>query len=408
MKILFVIDQYKSHNNGISISTVRFADSLRKVGHEVRIVTTGEPDENLYIVPERHVLIATWYAHAQDQLFAKPKLDVLQEAISWCDVVHFLMPWKLSQTGVKIAKKLHKPYTAAFHVQAENVTYNIGIGKSKFAINFIYWMFRNMFYKNVKHIHCPSQFIADELKAHKYTNQLHVISNGINDCFTPIQNEKPSECKDKIIITMVGRLSIEKKQDILIKAVAKSKYKDKIQLIFAGRGPRTNYYKKLAKKLPIQPIFDKYCTQDLIKVLQYSDLYVHAAEVEIEAISCLEAMACGLVPIISNSPVSATKQFALTEKSLFENGNSTDLANKIDYWIEHPEEKSEYSKQYAEYVKNYHIATSIQKFEQMLQTAMDENNVAEQKAVANAANEIKMEIADNTIDNEDNVVTGEI
>ena len=65
---------------------------------------------------------------------------------------------------------------------------------------------------------------------------------------------------------MVGRLSIEKKQDILIKAVAKSKYKDKIQLIFAGRGPRTNYYKKLAKKLPIQPIFDKYCTQDLIKV----------------------------------------------------------------------------------------------------------------------------------------------
>ncbi len=44
----------------------------------------------------------------------------------------------------------------------------------------------------------------------------------------------------------------------------------------------------------------------------------------------------------------------------------------------------------------------------MLQTAMDENNVAEQKAVANAANEIKMEIADNTIDNEDNVVTGEI
>lgn len=89
MKILFVIDQYKSHNNGISISTVRFADSLRKVGHEVRIVTTGEPDENLYIVPERHVLIATWYAHAQDQLFAKPKLDVLQEAISWCDVVHF-------------------------------------------------------------------------------------------------------------------------------------------------------------------------------------------------------------------------------------------------------------------------------------------------------------------------------
>ena len=55
MKILFVIDQYKSHNNGISISTVRFADSLRKVGHEVRIVTTGEPDENLYGVKQSFI-----------------------------------------------------------------------------------------------------------------------------------------------------------------------------------------------------------------------------------------------------------------------------------------------------------------------------------------------------------------
>lgn len=408
MKILFVIDQYKSQNNGISISTIRFANHLRKIGHEVRIVTTGEPEEDLYIVPERHVFIATWYAHAQDQLFATPKTSVLNEAISWCDVVHFLMPWKLSQVGVKIAKKLNKPYTAAFHVQAENVTYNMGIGKSKIAINFIYALFRNKFYKNVKHVHCPSQFIANELKAHKYTNELHVISNGINDCFMPIQGEKPAECKDKIIITMVGRHSIEKKQDILINAVAKSKYNDKIQLIFAGSGPRTKYYKKLAKKLPNQPIFDKYSTPDLIKVLQYSDLYVHAAEVEIEAVSCLEAMSCGLVPIISNSPLSATKQFALTEKSLFENGNSVDLASKIDYWIEHPQEKAEYSKQYAEHVKNYHIATSIEKFEKMLQTAIDENNTTNKAIATKAQKEIVMDMTEAAIDSDDNVVTNNI
>lgn len=372
MNILFVIDQYNSHNNGISISTARFAGTLRDAGHDVRIVTTGTPSEHLYIVPERYVPLATHFAHAQGQLFGKQKKDVLTKAIEWCDVVHFVMPWKLSKCGLKIAKKLNKPYTAAFHIQAENITYNLGINNSKFAINFIYSFFRK-FYKKVNHIHCPSQFIADELKAHNYKNQLHVISNGINENFLPIKMDKPESLKDKIVITMVGRHSIEKRQDILINAVMKSKYSDKIQLIFAGKGPKTKYYQKLAKKLPIMPIFESYAQPDLIKILQYSDLYVHASEVEIEAISCLEAMACGLVPIISNSTISATKQFAIDDKSLFNNGDSDDLAKKIDYWIENPEEKEVYSKKYVEHAEDYSIKRSIEKFEEMISAAIEEN-----------------------------------
>ena len=106
---------------------------------------------------------------------------------------------------------------------------------------------------------------------------------------------------------------------------------------------------------------------------QYSDLYVHASEVEIEAISCLEAIACGLVPIISNSPVSATKQFAIDDKSLFKNGDSDDLAAKIDYWIEHEEEKKQYSEKYVEYAQNYNIKACVVEFEKMLQSAIDDN-----------------------------------
>lgn len=373
MNILFVIDQYNSHNNGISISTARFAGALRDAGHDVRIVTTGTPSEHLYIVPERYVPIATRFAHAQGQLFGKPKKKILSQAIEWCDVVHFVMPWKLSQSGLKIAKKLNKPYTAAFHIQAENITYNLGINNSKLAINITYAFFHR-FYKKVNHIHCPSKFIANELKSHNYKNKLHIISNGINESFVPVKLDKPENLKDKIVITMVGRHSIEKRQDILIDAVAKSKYSDKIQLIFAGKGPKTKYYQKLAKKLPIMPIFESYIQPELVKILQYSDLYVHASEVEIEAISCLEAMACGLVPIISNSPISATKQFAIDDKSLFNNGDNDDLAKKIDYWIEHPEEKEEYSEKYVKHAEDYSLRRSIEKFEEMIAAAIEENN----------------------------------
>ena len=65
---------------------------------------------------------------------------------------------------------------------------------------------------------------------------------------------------------------------------------------------------------------------------------VHPAEIEIEAISCLEAITCGLVPVIADSPRSATRFFALGEDNLFRHGDPMSLAGKIDFWIEHPED----------------------------------------------------------------------
>lgn len=64
-------------------------------------------------------------------------------------------------------------------------------------------------------------------------------------------------------------------------------------------------------------------------------------DAEIEAISCMEAFASGLVPVIANSAKSATPQFALDERSLFTAGDSGDLTQKIDYWLEHEDERRE-------------------------------------------------------------------
>jgi hypothetical protein len=58
--------------------------------------------------------------------------------------------------------------------------------------------------------------------------------------------------------------------------------------------------------------------KELVKMINMSDLYVHTSEVEIEAISCLEALSCGIVPVINDSSKSATRTFALSEKNLFQ------------------------------------------------------------------------------------------
>ena len=51
MKILFVIDTYDTNNNGTSISAQRFAAELRRRGHEVKILTSGEPGEDRFALP---------------------------------------------------------------------------------------------------------------------------------------------------------------------------------------------------------------------------------------------------------------------------------------------------------------------------------------------------------------------
>lgn len=370
MKILLVIDQFDSENNGTTISTRRFAHYLALHGNEVKVVTTGSEGENKFIVPERKILLATTFAHKQGLCFGKPVKSTLTQAIQDCDIVHFLMPFKLCKEGLKIAQDLNKPHTSAFHVQAENVTYNIGLSKSQFATDMVYALFKNTFYKHFEHIHCPSEFIAGELRDHNYRANLHVVSNGIDDSFVYLKTEKPEELQNKFVITMVGRLSKEKRQDVLIEAINASPYRDKIQLIFAGKGPKAQFYKDLGDKLPNKPIFGFYTQEQLVNVLGYSDLYVHSADIEIEAISCLEALACGLVPVIANSSQSATKQFALDDRSLFNCGNPQNLAEKISYWIENPIEREKMEHTYAEYAKEYNIHNCVLKIERMFRDAI--------------------------------------
>ena len=375
MKILIVIDQYDGANNGTTISARRFVENLRKRGHEVRIVSTGEKDKNKYIV-KKLILppVANKIVASQGMKFARANKHILEEAILWADVVHFYMPFWLSVQGLKIVKKLNKPATTAFHVQPENITYTIGLGNNKKVNDTIYYFFRDHFFNKFRHIHCPSNYIASELKRHGYTAKLHVISNGIEEDFKYNKIPKPEEFKDKIVITMVGRLSREKRQDLIIDAALKSKYSDKIQLIFAGTGPKKSSYERMSERLKNKPIFKFYKKEDLKNILSFSDLYVHSADAEIEAISCIEAFAMGLVPIIANSSRSATTQFALDEKSKFIAGDSQDLAKKIDYWLDNKEEKEKMEKEYAKSAEKYRIGKSIEKIEEMFIEEINETN----------------------------------
>lgn len=369
MKILLVIDQYENGNNGTTISARRFAEGLQKRGHTVTVLTTGEAGENKFIVKTLRLPIGiSGIVKSQGMCFGVPDKEIIKQAMQDVDVVHFYMPFWLSRTAKKIADELKIPNTAAFHVQPENITYTIKMGNLKLINDKIYEEFRNDFFNKFNRIHCPSNFIASQLKEHDYTAKLYVISNGIQDKFNFISKEK----NKKIVITMVGRLSGEKRQDLLFEAIKKSKYEKDIQLVLAGKGPKYKQYEKMGEELTNKPIIQFCNEKELLELLHRTDLYVHTSDAEIEAISCIEAIACGNVPIISNSSKSATPQFALDERSLFEAGNSDDLAKKIDKWLDNPQELNNMRKTYAESAEKYRIEKSMEKIEEMFEDEINE------------------------------------
>ncbi|MCL2675642.1 MAG: glycosyltransferase [Firmicutes bacterium] len=362
MKIALIADVFGKENNGTTITAKRLVENMRLRGHDVKVIASSGGDVQL---KRRSIFGFNWYLKLNQVELAKPDKKIIKEAIADCDVVHFLLPFLTSRKSIKLIREMEKPYTTAFHCQPENFSSHLFLHRVPFFNRFLYRRFNRLFYKRTQFIHCPSKFIADQLVKNGYTADKRVISNGVIPTFEKRNVSKPEELKDKICILFTGRYVPEKRHDLLIKAVKISKYADKIQIIFAGGGPKLNKIKKLGRSLKNPPITKLFTKDELCDTINYCDLYVHPSDVEIEAIAAIEAFTCGLVPVISDSPNSATGQFALCEKNLFRHGDPAHLAERIDYWIEHEQEKKELGEKYITYAAQYSIKNCMDQMEKM-------------------------------------------
>ncbi len=378
MKILFVSDQFFDANNGMTISARRFAATLIQHGHEVKPLCTGTAEQTDFHLETYHVPVFDKIITEQGMRFAKTNdMETIDKAVQWADIVHMYVPFALTKATIKSCIEQKKPFTMAFHVQPENISSSIGLGKAKPVNDFIYWLFKEWNFKYATHIHCPSKMIANQLIEHGYKAKIHVISNGIDPDFVYRKIPKTKELEPYFCILTVGRYSIEKQQDVLIEAVAQSRYKDKIQLILAGQGPREEHLRTGGAKLPVKPIMKFFPKQELLDIIAMCDLYVHASFAEIEAMSCMEAFAGGLVPVIADSPMSATPQFALCPESLFPVGDTQALARRIDWWIENQEYKKKMEHEYANSAKNYSLDACTTKMEEMFKEAISDFNASQ-------------------------------
>ncbi|MBR1436318.1 MAG: glycosyltransferase [Bacteroidales bacterium] len=379
MKILFVVNNYYSTGNGLSASARRTVSYLKEAGEDVRVLSganhnasSPQPD---YVLKDYRVPFFDGLIRSHGYSFAAADRKIIREAVEWADVVHLEEPFYIQAVTARIASSLGVPCTATYHLHPENLFCSVHLGGWTLLNRTLLRMWRDLVFNWCSDIQCPTGNVLHRLEKERFASRLHLISNGIIPEKIMRKDDPEREENGPFRVVCIGRLAVEKDQMTLLRAMRECRHSDRIQLIFAGRGPEEKHLKGEAEKLLKEGVL-RYGAQfafmdrdGLRELSSGADLYIHCATVEVEGLSALEALEQGVVPIIAEGELTATGQFALDGRSLFPSGDSKLLASKIDYWLDNPEERRRMGKLYAESTRRYDISSSIASLRRMFRQA---------------------------------------
>lgn len=398
LKLLFVINNLYTRGNGLSASARRTITLLRERGHDVRVLSSGTVEQAQacnftapeFTLPARHFLLADAIISAQGYAFAKPKRKVIKQAVAWADVVHLEEPFGLQARTVHVAKRVGTPVLATYHIHPENITATIHLDGVWPLNAFLLASWRRRIYALVQVVQCPSDSVRQRLQRWGLEDKLVTISNGVGlapskpevsaktECSEPSgrqveTKQTPGEAQPEgeqiYRLLVVGRFSREKDQATVLKAMRHSRYASQIQLVFAGRGPTEKSLRRAASRLVHDgvlkhaPSFDFFDAAGLDAQAEQADLYIHAAFIEVEGLSCLEVLRHGVVPVIAHSPLTATSQFALDAHSRFKARDPKALARAIDYWFSDNERRQTEAQKYLNIGAHYDINDCVSRLE---------------------------------------------
>jgi glycosyltransferase involved in cell wall biosynthesis len=334
LHVAFVADTFEATVAGGVRSGLRFVDGLR-ARHEVTVVGGGARGPDSVPLPTFVPPLVGDLMRKNGFAFAVPSTRALTELFRRVDVVHVQFPFWLGFRAAALANALGVPVVSAFHVQPENLLRNVGL-RSPRLTRWLYRLTVQRLYDRSAVVICPSPFALEQLRVHGLRAPAEVISNGAPPEFRPERLERPERHRGKLLVLAVGRLAREKRLDVTIAGLRRSRHAARIQLVITGRGPEEARVRRLAAALPVPAEVGYVGDAELRRLLATADLLVHASELELEGMAVLEGLACGTPALVARAPGSAASQFAVSPGFLFEPGDPADLARRLDALVDTP------------------------------------------------------------------------
>ncbi len=376
MRIAIFSDNFYPEISGISDSIISLAKKLAQKGHQIAFFVPQYTPKDFKIANYSYqeldlgenIQIQRFFSFPYPNSPTKQSRLIIPTLWRWRkvkkfnpDIIYTQDIFGMGLEALIAAKILKTIFLGTNHTPiTEFLKYGPVRGKliDKLSLKYVSW-----YYNHCRWISAPNKIIISEMKANGFNKTAKVISNPIElKDFQAYSVAEKRELKEKLglsknTIIYTGRLAPEKNIDVAIRAIAlvKEKIPD-VNLVLTGYGSAQGELKKLARRLKVRENvkffgFVEY-GKPFTDLYNACDIFVVTSTAEMQCMSMMQAMACGL-------PVIAVKAWALPEYVnaqngyLIDAGDFTALAKKIVYLLKNPHKRVTLGEGGIDYVANF-------------------------------------------------------
>ncbi|MEM4329666.1 MAG: glycosyltransferase [Candidatus Bilamarchaeaceae archaeon] len=369
MKIAIVSDTFRPQKNGVVVFLEDFLPRLAKKTDVVVIV----PGQKNYLVKSRDGNITYYflpslpfpfYPGYRMAISSRTEIKkILEEEKP--DVVHLHAPVLIGLKALYISKSINIPTVITYHTHFPDYVSHLSKGLLKgdfenIAKLPVKKLIKTVFSKaNV--VTAPTPALREELRSYGLPN-VEFIPNGID--FSKFKNSKKVNVRAKHnipkknkIVLYVGRISFEKKIDILLSAFKKVRAtRENTTLLIVGTGPYLNDYVKLAKAMNLQDVIFAGFVPDayLPSYYKIADVFASASDTETFGLTFIEAMFFGL-PVVGVNKLGASDVIKKETGLLAEAGNAGDFGRCLSILLDHDNFAKELGKNGKNEARKYSI-----------------------------------------------------
>ncbi len=307
LKIAFYTDTYLPAVDGVVTSILNTKAELERRGHKVYVFTSGYSISKPMVEISRHVYAVhgvKFKKYPQYRLALFPFLSASKLNEIKPDIIHAHTPFMMGLSGLAMAKINKIPIVGTFHTffTHKSVLAQYG-GTSQIAQRMMIktaWPYARFFFNKCNAVIAPSDATKKILERHSVANTV-TVPNGVDTKrFNPknsgaaIRKRLTEGKRDKVVL-YVGRVSREKRIDVILKA-AKALKRPDVKFVFAGTGPAMHYYQHMAIDYGLrdQTRFVGFVSQEeLPRYYAAADLMCTASTFETQGVVLLEALASG-------------------------------------------------------------------------------------------------------------------
>ncbi|TRO66443.1 N-acetyl-alpha-D-glucosaminyl L-malate synthase BshA [Christiangramia sabulilitoris] len=216
----------------------------------------------------------------------------------------------------------------------------------------------------------------DTLKSFEVRKNIEVIPNFIDvtkfqkKTFTDCQRELMAHSDEKIITHVSNFRKVKRIEDV-IRIFFEIQKKVKARLMMVGEGPERELAEKLVRKLEIRDrVLFLGQSNEIDKILCFSDLFLLPSETESFGLAALEAMVQSVPVISSNTGGLPEVNIHAFSGFLHDVGDVESMSKSAISILEDPEKLVQFKKQAGEAAQKFDINNIVPMYEELYQKAL--------------------------------------